>query len=63
MADLVKQILVKPIQLTDLVIKAADEASSFKQDCAKLKSKTEKLRTLLRQATHASSNLYKRPTR
>ncbi|CAN1122471.1 Vacuolar protein 8 [Linum perenne] len=63
MADLVKQILAKPIQLADHVIKSADEASSFKQECAELKSKTEKLAALLRQAARASSDLYERPTR
>ena len=46
MADIVKQILVKPIQLVDQIIKAADEAgSSFKQECAELKNKTEALTT------------------
>lgn len=64
MAEIVKQILAKPIQLADQVIKSADEASSsFKQDCAELKSKTEKLAGLLRQAARASSELYERPTR
>ncbi|KAJ7953129.1 Armadillo repeat only [Quillaja saponaria] len=64
MADIVKQILAKPIQLADQVIKAADEASvSFKQECVELKSKTEKLAGLLRQAARASSDLYERPTR
>ncbi|CAI0392868.1 unnamed protein product [Linum tenue] len=63
MADLVKQILARPIQLADHVIKSADEASSFKQECGELKSKTEKLAALLRQAARASSDLYERPTR
>ncbi|KAB5556785.1 hypothetical protein DKX38_007694 [Salix brachista] len=63
MADLVKQILAKPIQLADQVIKVADEASSFKQECGELKSKTEKLAALLRQAARASSDLYERPAR
>ncbi|KAI3428940.1 uncharacterized protein J3R85_008964 [Psidium guajava] len=64
MADLlVKQILAKPIQLADQVAKAADEASSFKQDCAELKSKTERLAALLRQAARSGSDLYERPTR
>ncbi|KAK7309362.1 hypothetical protein RJT34_06020 [Clitoria ternatea] len=63
MGDIVKQILAKPIQLADQVTKAADEASSFKQECAELKSKTEKLVALLRQAARASSDLYERPTR
>ncbi|KAH7566272.1 hypothetical protein JRO89_XS08G0129000 [Xanthoceras sorbifolium] len=55
--------LAKPIQLADQVVKAADEATSNKQDCAELKSKTEKLAALLRQAARASSDLYERPTR
>lgn len=63
MADIVKQILAKPIQLADQVIKAADEATSFKQECTELKLKTEKLAGLLRQAARASSDLYERPTR
>ncbi|GKV44081.1 hypothetical protein SLEP1_g51308 [Rubroshorea leprosula] len=63
MADTVKLILAKPIQLADQVTKAADEASSFKQECAELKSKTEKLAALLRQAARAGSDLYERPTR
>ncbi|RDX94634.1 hypothetical protein CR513_22953, partial [Mucuna pruriens] len=64
MADIVKQLLAKPIQLTDQVAKAAEEASSsFKQECLELKSKTDKLAGLLRQAARASSDLYERPTR
>ncbi|XP_043714268.1 uncharacterized protein LOC122662639 [Telopea speciosissima] len=63
MADIVKQILAKPIQLADHVTKAADDVYSFKQECAELKSKTEKLAALLRQAARASNDLYERPTR
>ncbi|KAL2551488.1 armadillo repeat only 2 [Forsythia ovata] len=63
MVDLVKQILAKPIQLVDQMIKAADEAASFKQECVKLKSKTDKLAGLLRLAARASNDLYERPTR
>uniref|UniRef100_A0A7N0V1G3 DUF7792 domain-containing protein n=1 Tax=Kalanchoe fedtschenkoi TaxID=63787 RepID=A0A7N0V1G3_KALFE len=63
MADLVKQILARPIQLADQVVKIADEASTFKQECGELKSKTVKLVDLLRQAARASSDLYERPTR
>ncbi|XP_010550468.1 PREDICTED: uncharacterized protein LOC104821329 [Tarenaya hassleriana] len=63
MADIVKQILAKPIQLADQVVKAAEVASSFKQECAELKARTEKLAGLLRQAARASSELYERPTR
>ncbi|CAL9779227.1 unnamed protein product [Musa acuminata subsp. burmannicoides] len=57
----VKQILAKPIQLADQVSKWADDAHSFKQDCAELKAKTERLAGLLRQAARA--DLYERPTR
>lgn len=63
MAEKVKQILAKPIQLADQIVKAADEATSNKLDCSELKSKTEKLAGLLRQAARASSELYERPTR
>ncbi|KAA8547507.1 hypothetical protein F0562_003936 [Nyssa sinensis] len=63
MADIVKQILAKPIQLADQVAKAADEASLFKQECSELKSKTERLAALLRQAARASNDLYEPPTR
>ncbi|KAH8510562.1 hypothetical protein H0E87_008205 [Populus deltoides] len=63
MADIVKEILARPIQLADQVTKSADEAQSFKQDCLELKAKTEKLAGLLRQAARASNDLYERPTR
>ncbi|KAI3920593.1 hypothetical protein MKW92_020534 [Papaver armeniacum] len=63
MADIVKQILAKPIQLADQVSKLAEDPHSFKQECSELKSKTEKLAALLRQAARASSDLYERPTR
>ncbi|KAE9597883.1 hypothetical protein Lal_00029518 [Lupinus albus] len=64
MAEIVKQLLAKPIQLSDQVTKAAEESSSsFKQECLELKHKIEKLSTLLRQAARASSDLYERPTR
>ncbi|XP_019196174.1 PREDICTED: uncharacterized protein LOC109190178 [Ipomoea nil] len=63
MADIVKQILAKPIQLADLVIKNADGVSSFRQECHEVKVKTEKLVGLLRQAARASGDLYERPTR
>ncbi|AEE86604.1 putative armadillo-like helical protein [Arabidopsis thaliana] len=63
MGDLAKQILSRPIQLADQVVKAGDEATINKQECADIKSKTEKLAALLRQAARASSDLYERPTR
>ncbi|TXG64784.1 hypothetical protein EZV62_011778 [Acer yangbiense] len=62
MADLVKE-LARPIQLADMITKAADEAQSFKQDCQELKAKTEKLAGSLRQVARASNVLYQRPTR
>lgn len=63
MAEIVKQILAKPIQLADNVVKAADVTNNFKQECAEIKNKTEKLAGLLRQAARASNDLYERPTR
>ncbi|CAA3003737.1 uncharacterized protein LOC111401693 isoform X1 [Olea europaea var. sylvestris] len=63
MADIVKQILVKPIQLADQVIKASGDTISFRQECLEIKVKTEKLAGLLRQAARASGDLYERPTR
>lgn len=63
MSDLVKDILARPIQLADQVIKSCDEATSFKSDCADLKAKTERLAALLRQAARAGPDLYERPTR
>ncbi|OIV94846.1 hypothetical protein TanjilG_22043 [Lupinus angustifolius] len=63
MGDTVKQLLIKPIQLADQVCKAAEETTSFKQECLELKSKTEKLATLLRQAARARSDIYERPAR
>ncbi|CAA3002651.1 uncharacterized protein LOC111368136 [Olea europaea var. sylvestris] len=63
MADIVKQILAKPIQFADQVIKASGDTSSFRQECLEIKVKTEKLAGLLRQAARASGDLYERPTR
>ncbi|KAL6559426.1 hypothetical protein OROGR_004543 [Orobanche gracilis] len=63
MADIVKQILAKPIQYADEVTKLADQASSFRQECLEIKAKTERLAALLRQAARASGDLYERPTR
>ncbi|CAH9109029.1 unnamed protein product [Cuscuta epithymum] len=63
MADIVKHILARPIQLADQVVKNADGVSSFRQECIEIKAKTEKLLGLLRQAARASGDLYERPTR
>ncbi|XP_044491072.1 uncharacterized protein LOC123215079 [Mangifera indica] len=61
MADLVKELAV-PIQLADLIVKAANEAYSFKQDCQELRCKAEKLAALLRQVARTSNVPYQRPT-
>nr|XP_043633223.1 uncharacterized protein LOC122604373 [Erigeron canadensis] len=63
MSDIVKQILAKPIQLADQVIKTTETVCSFKDNCAEIKTKTEKLAALLRQFARVSNNLYERPTR
>lgn len=63
MSSIVKEILAGPIQMADQVIKMADEATTFKQECLEVKAKTEKLAALLRQAARASNDLYERPTR
>lgn len=63
MSDIVKQIIARPIQLADQVIKASQYVCSFKQDCADIKTKTEKLATLLRQVARVNNDLYERPTR
>ncbi|KAI3714161.1 hypothetical protein L1987_72755 [Smallanthus sonchifolius] len=63
MTDILKQIIARPIQLADQIIKETEFACSFKQDCADIKTKTEKLAALLRQAARASYDLYERPTR
>ncbi|KAL4585011.1 hypothetical protein LXL04_009624 [Taraxacum kok-saghyz] len=63
MADIVKQILARPIQLADQLITFTDDVCSFKQDCAEIKAKSEKLAGLLRQAARARIDLYERPTR
>ena len=62
MANMVREILARPIQLADQVSKAAKEAQCFKQDCLELKAKTEKLAGLLRHTARASKELYERPT-
>lgn len=63
MADLVKQILARPIQLADQVTKSADDANYNRSECQEIKSKTERLAALIRQAARASNDLYERPTR
>ena len=58
-----RQVLQRPIQLADEVIKLADDAqqSSSKADFVEVKSKVDRLRGLLRQAARA--DLCERPTR
>uniref|UniRef100_A0ACD5YFK7 Uncharacterized protein n=1 Tax=Avena sativa TaxID=4498 RepID=A0ACD5YFK7_AVESA len=59
--DDLKQILARPIQLAEQVIKMSDEAYTARQDCMELKAKVERLAALLRQAARA--DLYERPAR
>ncbi|KNA18322.1 hypothetical protein SOVF_071690 [Spinacia oleracea] len=63
MAEIVKQILTRPVQLADQITKGADDAIQFKPECLELQGKTKKLAELLRQAARASNDLYERPTR
>ncbi|XP_071692266.1 uncharacterized protein [Rutidosis leptorrhynchoides] len=63
MADVLKQILARPIQLADQIIKETEFVCSYRQECAEIKERTEKLSGLLRQAARASSELYERPMR
>ncbi|KAG8383896.1 hypothetical protein BUALT_Bualt04G0061800 [Buddleja alternifolia] len=55
--------LSKSIHLTDQVIKAADVAAIFKQECSQLKFMTQSLAALLCQAERATNHLYESPTR
>ena len=63
----IEDLLAFPIQIAELVRKGVDEADSFKQECADLNKKVERLVQLLRQAARFSSTnsagLYERPTR
>ncbi|OEL28956.1 hypothetical protein BAE44_0010025 [Dichanthelium oligosanthes] len=53
--------LARPIQLAEQLIKWADEAQACRNECQDLKSRIERLSTLLRQAARA--DLYERPAR
>ncbi|KQJ99292.1 uncharacterized protein LOC100831960 [Brachypodium distachyon] len=59
--DDLKAILARPIQVAEQVIKWAEEAQTCRQECLELKSKVERLASLLRQAARA--DLYERPAR
>ncbi|OWM80388.1 uncharacterized protein LOC116194360 [Punica granatum] len=63
MADIVREILARPIQLADRLGKAAEDAHSFKQECAEIRAKADSLASLLRQVARASGDLYERPAR
>ncbi|KAG0626839.1 hypothetical protein M758_2G155500 [Ceratodon purpureus] len=54
-----------PLKVAEMVRKAVDEADSFRQECADLNNKVEKLIQLLRQAVilNKAAGLYERPTR
>ena len=53
--------LARPIQLAEQLIKWADEAQACRSECQDLRSRIERLSTLLRQAARAE--LYERPAR
>ncbi|KAG6477606.1 uncharacterized protein LOC122023975 [Zingiber officinale] len=61
MAEGMKQMLAKPIQLADQLSKWAGDAPANKQDFLELKGRADKLAALLRQA--ARTELYERPAR
>lgn len=62
-----EDLLAFPLQVAELVRKGAEEADSFRQECADLNNKVEKLIQLLRKAARFSTanavGLYERPTR
>jgi hypothetical protein len=64
-----EDLLAFPLQVAELVRKGAEEADSFRQECADLNGKVEKLIQLLRRAarfeklTANAVGLYERPTR
>ncbi|KAG2585590.1 hypothetical protein PVAP13_6KG400500 [Panicum virgatum] len=53
--------LARPIQLAEQLIKWADEAQACRSECQDIRSRIERLSTLLRQAARAE--LYERPAR
>ncbi|CAO2207523.1 unnamed protein product [Urochloa humidicola] len=53
--------LARPIQVAELLIKWAEEARACRSECQDLRSRIERLSTLLRQAARAE--LYERPAR
>jgi len=63
----VEDLLAIPLQVAEQVRKGVEEADSFRQECADLNNKVEKLIQLLRQAARFSTSnaagLYERPTR
>ncbi|XP_074564767.1 uncharacterized protein LOC141821261 [Curcuma longa] len=61
MAEGMKQMLAKPIQLADQLSKWAGDALANKQEFFELKGRADKLAALLRQA--ARTELYERPAR
>eukprot|EP01018_Ginkgo_biloba_P016945 Gb_26991 [translate_table: standard] len=60
----IEEVLTVPIQLTERVREAAEEADSFKQECADVGRQVERLAQMLRSAARvASTGLYERPMR
>jgi hypothetical protein len=62
----IEDLLAFPMQIAEQVRKGVEEADSFKQECADMNKKVEKVAHLLRQAARFSSTnpagLYERPT-
>eukprot|EP00249_Psilotum_nudum_P017171 c26192_g1_i1 orf=1-1569(-) len=61
----IEEILAVPVVLTDTLRRGADEAESYKQECAELKKQADKLAYLIRAVARISvdgGRLYTRPT-
>uniref|UniRef100_A0A0C9RKV3 TSA: Wollemia nobilis Ref_Wollemi_Transcript_13165_2535 transcribed RNA sequence n=1 Tax=Wollemia nobilis TaxID=56998 RepID=A0A0C9RKV3_9CONI len=60
----IEEVLTVPIQLTERVREAVEEADSFKQECAEVGRQVERVASMLRSAARvASAGLYERPMR
>lgn len=62
-----EELLQGPVQLTEQIRKAVEQADSFRQECENLQKQVDKiaqlLRTAARYSTSGSGGLYERPTR
>lgn len=63
----IEEVLTVPLQLTESLRRLANEAGSFRQECAELKTKAEtlaqRLRAIARVSSDGSGGLYRRPMR